>query len=1374
MKKNNKGFTLVELLAALVILGVLSVLAMPTVMNMMGSSRDKLYVTDAKKLISQAEYKFRMASSEIEKPDEGECLILSMVYLDNSDFDNAPNNGEYLREASYVVVKNVGGSYEFSAELVEEVKKNVFKGVELSKDSSLKTNSTSHVVSFGKDDLYFVENNTVMGKYNGKQVDTSYINSKLGNSYVSGISKVYNYPDLADSTYNANYAMPKIIRAEYVSASNKNFNSLDAILKVVATDVDTPTNKLVVYVAPGKGGKYPSTTAPDCDPNQPYNFSECKYQYGSLSDFSLKVNFEDNGYDYSGGTASLYILVVDPEGNSDRINPSYKIHTNEAPVIDLGKSGVFRRNTDTINLSTAVLRLNVSDDTTPVGDLEYCLTENKDATSCTGYQKFSNFVNSELAYTFSCGDQCSYDGRSLHLKVFLRDNDPTKRLEISETFTYNLFKNDVPFITNIELASEKLPFVTPSSLSLTTDVKLQVTDSSNPNNLEVILAEDAGFTKNVVSHRYSDFANNVSYTFSGLYDGSEKTLFVKVTDEYNSVGTASKTYGNVHKNSPPVIESITTTSADLLEEVCPGSKICDKYPNNGGAYKLIVDITASDDLIDENDLMVCISENEADCSDISTNNFLLYTTGKSKEIILPRTTVAGSYTGDNKTIYVSVYDGYGVAVDKTYNLSEYGTSSKAYKIYKNQPPEINEDEISIVSDNLDYNFKNVTVNFKVNDDLDSINTLKYRIYDNAGGAVKQGTLSSNSPDVLNEIAYTFGGNYDGEDRILTIEITDSYGAVDTTTKTYKMHTNEAPKINYVTVSSASDPCTDDICKGLNSLNTIVKFNVTDDLDASLSNLQMCVSLSSETCTDYKAISAYSNFKEENNEFSFSYTIPSSGSLPYKGEQKDVYLYIKDSYNAESKRYGSYTLYDNSRAIVEADYPTVKSSNYEEEKIEITEEEFYYTNKNPNLSTFNFSIKASDEFIERSQLKYQICYVKDMNADITVPENITCLENNKFYDYGTNEVSTQAVDLGLTSYNGDEFFIFAKVYDNYAYACATGASTCNENNDYIAYSSLAYYGVYKDIPPEITKFTISRPSGVTSYATLNGTFKVTDPLDTYQYCVSEKGIIETEEVPDENINEEYAKMCTNYVSTKYSGDETDTERTFTYSPEWATTYDEENPSNYLVYLYIKDSHGNISAMSAFPDRIPCDSKADEEGNIIEAGSFLESVDYELKSGNYEITAAKCNNKCYYWDQAIINGVTVGPSDTANILSYYKRTAIFKDMEDKSLVCSRDVIEDYETRCNFRGCFYNSANKNYKQTVIGYVKHDNSDLSYSHTSGSDTHVPEYYRYQYTTDYNLQSDIITLTKTNNIICGKCFDEGLHDGTIIAYDNNEEAGGQ
>lgn len=1355
MKKNNKGFTLVELLAALVILGVLSALALPTVVNLLGNSREKLYVTDAKKLISQAEYKFRVASSEIEKPDDGECLILSMVYLDNSDFDNPPNNGEYVREASYVVVKNNGGTYEFSVELVEELKGNVYKGVELSKDSTLTTSSTRHVVNFDKDELNFVENNTVMGKYGGNQVDTSYINSKLGSSYVSGITKVYNYPDLADNTYNANYSIPKIARAEYVSASNKNFNSLDTIVKVVATDKDTPTDKLTVYVGPGKGGKYPSLTAPDCDASQPYNFTECKYSYGSLSDFSLKVDFSQDGYDYSGQTTSLYILVVDPEGNTDRINPEYKIHTNEAPVIDKNKSGIFKRSTDSVNLSTAVLRLYVSDDSTANSDLEYCITENKDATSCVGYQKYSNFVNSEITHTFSCGNECSYDGRTMYLKVFLRDTDPTKVLETTATFSYNLFQNDVPQIVLFDLISEKLSFVNDNAKALKADVKLEINDSSSSGNITVVLDESANFDKNPVTYKYSDFSGNVSYTFSGLYDGAERVLYVKVIDEYNSEAKTYKNYGTVHKNAKPVIEEIKVTSESLLEKVCPNSKICDKYDARGGAYEVTVDVTASDELVSEDDLLICISTNQSDCTDINSNNFVQYNSGRSQSLAFTPSSTTEPYDGTIKKVYVSVYDGYGVAVDNSYNYSEYSTLTTAdYQVYKNHEPEINEDEVTIVSKNIDYNFKDVTVSFKVNDDLDSINRLTYKLYDNAGGTPVEGTITSTSADVANEIDYTFGGNYDGGERMLTIEVTDTYGATTSFDMSYEIHTNEAPRVNYVTVDSAGDPCETEACTNGNGVNTTVKFSITDDLDSSLQDIQLCVSETEGDCTEYKAIKDYTGFKEENGEFYISHVI-TSDALPYRGQEEYVYLYFKDSYGAISKGTGNYLLYNNNKAVVDNEYPKVLSSNYEEMEVEVSEGEVYTTNKNPNLSTINFSLKATDEFIESKNLKYQVCYTTNLETKIDGTEGVTCLENNKFYDYGDAEISTQSLDLGITSYEGQEFFIFAKVYDDYALSCYNDSSTCGTNDNYISYSSTAYYQVYEDLDPEITKFTVSRQADSLSYDTLDVVLNVNDTFDTYTYCISES---ETE--------------CTNYSTTSYSGDSGE-DVTTTYSPSWGSTYDPSVERTYLVYLHVKDSHDKTAVFSTFPDRVPCDAVIDDEGNVTDSGTIQDSIVYELNSGSEELTATKCSNKCYYWESDVINGETVGPSDTANIVAYYKRTITFLDKDDNSIVCNKDIIEDYEVHCNFRTCYYNSSSNNYQVTAIGYVTHENTDSSFTHTVDGETHIPSYYRYEYTTDYDEQTDLILLHSTGNKICGQCFDEGKYDNVIITYDNNEEAEG-
>ena len=98
---------------------------------------------------------------------------------------------------------------------------------------------------------------------------------------------------------------------------------------------------------------------------------------------------------------------------------------------------------------------------------------------------------------------------------------------------------------------------------------------------------------------------------------------------------------------------------------------------------------------------------------------------------------------------------------------------------------------------------------------------------------------------------------------------DDYGKVDTATREYKIHSNEPPKINYVTVETASNPCDSEVCQNQNSLSTNVRFNVTDDLDPSMEDLEMCVSLSVDTCNSYKAIKSYTGFKNENNEFTFS-------------------------------------------------------------------------------------------------------------------------------------------------------------------------------------------------------------------------------------------------------------------------------------------------------------------------------------------------------------------------------------------------------------------------------------------------------------------------------------------------------------------------
>ena len=178
MKKSNKGFTLIELLASVVILGILLVFAGPRIFGMISLNRDKMYVTDAKKLMAQAEYKIKASSSTLEKPSPGNCIVISLVYLETSDFDVAPNRGQYIKEASYVVAKNVDGKLEYSAAIVEKLKDGSYKGIELTKGSLLLgDNATKFVTGIKKDDLVKVEDNLMV----------DYINEHLGEDYVTKI-----------------------------------------------------------------------------------------------------------------------------------------------------------------------------------------------------------------------------------------------------------------------------------------------------------------------------------------------------------------------------------------------------------------------------------------------------------------------------------------------------------------------------------------------------------------------------------------------------------------------------------------------------------------------------------------------------------------------------------------------------------------------------------------------------------------------------------------------------------------------------------------------------------------------------------------------------------------------------------------------------------------------------------------------------------------------------------------------------------------------------------------------------------------------------------------------------------------------------------
>ena len=134
MKRNNSGFSMMELLAAIVVLGILMGIAIPTVMNIMQDQRNKTYVEDGIRLAANMEYKMR-SDNMMPVPAEGSCIAMNLAYLDNNTFNEAPYEGEYDRLASFVIARRVDADadneYAFYVRLIEKMEGGAYRGIDL-------------------------------------------------------------------------------------------------------------------------------------------------------------------------------------------------------------------------------------------------------------------------------------------------------------------------------------------------------------------------------------------------------------------------------------------------------------------------------------------------------------------------------------------------------------------------------------------------------------------------------------------------------------------------------------------------------------------------------------------------------------------------------------------------------------------------------------------------------------------------------------------------------------------------------------------------------------------------------------------------------------------------------------------------------------------------------------------------------------------------------------------------------------------------------------------------------------------------------------------------------------------------------------------
>ena len=134
-KKWNKGFTLVELLAMLTVLGILMLVTVPNISKILENNRVDKYRMDAKKMIAIAKIKMAKAGYEEkigseENPESRikKVVVFALNYLDsNDDITVGPYGGEYDQFNSLVVcIINKDGTTNYYVRLIEKYKEKYY------------------------------------------------------------------------------------------------------------------------------------------------------------------------------------------------------------------------------------------------------------------------------------------------------------------------------------------------------------------------------------------------------------------------------------------------------------------------------------------------------------------------------------------------------------------------------------------------------------------------------------------------------------------------------------------------------------------------------------------------------------------------------------------------------------------------------------------------------------------------------------------------------------------------------------------------------------------------------------------------------------------------------------------------------------------------------------------------------------------------------------------------------------------------------------------------------------------------------------------------------------------------------------------------
>lgn len=101
--KNEKGFTLIELIAVVVILAVIMMIAVPNVVTTINKNKKETFIEDAKKFKAAVEAKI-ISDTSIEYPNTDSVLVFTLKQVGQNELDESPYGVKYAEDASWVAV----------------------------------------------------------------------------------------------------------------------------------------------------------------------------------------------------------------------------------------------------------------------------------------------------------------------------------------------------------------------------------------------------------------------------------------------------------------------------------------------------------------------------------------------------------------------------------------------------------------------------------------------------------------------------------------------------------------------------------------------------------------------------------------------------------------------------------------------------------------------------------------------------------------------------------------------------------------------------------------------------------------------------------------------------------------------------------------------------------------------------------------------------------------------------------------------------------------------------------------------------------------------------------------------------------------------